>query len=431
MTIPTEHTIVTGGRMRAGALLGAGPDAGPDDRRRAALAQLDHADYDPPAAWHDAIALLFGPEELRLDPEDDQNAAFQVSKPALRDEMERQLGDEIEKFAARFFDIDPIERTRIWKALRQRGEFSGMLSRRPELLAPGLNVVAPRHDSLGQDGQSLLIRWIIGGFPLRMRNRAAIWMLACDVMRNSPENWSVAADQLRRDNREIARLAPDLVAEASLLQVQQRRRTQQIKVRQRALKRNKWTRWRSKVIGNGKIPGWVTAMVVISVLRVAGTTLSRVDVSEKPNSQRSSERFREIVRRSEVPAKANYTAEQGAARSSGQGRNSGPEVPIVLSQAADFMPDALRADVKARLRTNRRLTVEQSEWLERFLKDIHHGDALRQLRDYQGPPRRKLEIVRAMGSDLIFAGADAFEWETTDSQPPIPDPPDLPSEPES
>ena len=262
MAIPIRRLLDDVGHDQARALLGVAPDAGPDECRRVALAQLDQADFDPIAGWHDAVEIVFPPRS------EQQNATLRNSNLALHEAAEASLSDEIEAFAVVFFTFEPCERTRLWNSFRKRAKFSATLSWRLELLESGLNFIPPAIDSLGYDRQRQLIRWILTIFPLRPAARGATWILARDAMRDSPLEWEAAGNKLVQADPQLAQLVPDLVAAACSYKSQQQARLRQTKVRRREARKQKWARWRSGVSSS---PIWMILLAIGLGARFIGT----------------------------------------------------------------------------------------------------------------------------------------------------------------
>lgn len=253
MTLPIKRQIDDVGCDQARELLGLAPDVDSDKCRRAALALLDEAGYEPSASWHDAVEILFTLES------EQQSAGSRTSRPALRDAVEASLSGEIEAFAGGFFTFEPGERTRLWNALRKRARFSVRLSRRMEMLEPGLDIVAPSVELLEPDRQSQLVRCVLTIFPLRPAARSANWIVARDAMRDSPREWEVAADNLVRADPKVAALVPDLIAECRSFTSQLRTLARQKKSRRREAREQRWKRWRSVIKAT---PVWMILLVV-------------------------------------------------------------------------------------------------------------------------------------------------------------------------
>ncbi len=273
------------GRDRACKLLGVESHVAPDERRRACLAQLDEADFDPPAAWHDSVDVLIRPGRT-------SGAFTWHSIPALYEEAETGLSEEIEEFAARLLGIEPAERTRIWTSLSKRAEFSPALKRRLALLEAGLHIVVPEQLTSAPDRQGRLIRWVLAFYTSRLPTRTAIWIVACDAMCDSPEDWGRAADGLASQHPEIAQLAPELVDNARSWKSQRRVVQQRTKSRRREVRRKRWARWRSYVSPGDGSSRWIIVVAVVMGIRFAGSSLRHVDFGvHEPASRRSTYQF--------------------------------------------------------------------------------------------------------------------------------------------
>ncbi len=254
-------------RGGACALLGLAADASPDECRRVALAQIDAADYEPTAAWHAAAEVLFSPS---ADPDGDPRP---VPPVALCEEMETQLRDQIEGFAATMFQLEPAVRLRRWIELRKAAAFSRPLHRRLELLSPGLELDPPAVETLGADRQSQLIRWSLALFPLRPAARSIAYMQALEAMREAPREWESAANKLARSQPRLAQLAPDLLAAAGSHRLLQHALKRRAKNRARAARKEERARRRE---GAGAAPIWVVLAVIGIGARLVGT-LSKMD----------------------------------------------------------------------------------------------------------------------------------------------------------
>jgi len=276
MTISIKQILDPSARNRAGALLGLAPNADPDECRRAALSQIEAADYDPTPAWHAAAELLFS---LPAEPD---AAAHTATPLALREEIETQLHDQVEEFAVTMIQLEPAARLRRWNELRTAAGFSRPLQRRLELLSPGLDLCPPSNETLGSDRQGQLTRWILTLFPLRPVARSVSYIQALDALREAPPEWESAAAKLEKTQPGLVRLAPDLIIAARSCKLQRQAVERQAKRRRREARREAWSRWRASTSAS---PIWILLLVVgLGARFVAG--LSKME--SRPSNNRPS-----------------------------------------------------------------------------------------------------------------------------------------------
>lgn len=374
MMIPIERATDAAARKHACALLGVATDADRDECRRAALLQIDAADYGPTAAWHDAVDVLFSPYGNR------DGAGSRSAPSALCAEAETQLSERIEEFAANLFGLEPDERRRRCEELRWEAMFSPRMSRRLGLLAAGLDITPPAVESPGLDRQSQLIRWALTMFPLRPAARSDMYLLARDAMRDAPLEWEFSAQKFAQARPDLAQLAPDVMGAVREHRLEEQAIRRQIKNRRREARRQLWARWRSAA--GLKPGGGLFRVLVVSLLWTVAASLSRVDFREKKPPPSVGRVFRQFQKSRDL-ARSMPAADLHAI-----GRKLGNTTLDMLSwQATDTMPTAERNDVMKRLSAGRKLTEAQFETIQRTLRDRGQEGLARDIREFQAEAR--------------------------------------------
>jgi len=188
------------GHGHVATALGLPAGAGPLEARAALLRRLPAVDFVPPPDWLRAYrALVPGP-----DPSDEESAR------AADLAQEQHLRDEVEDFAAEFFDLTTEERQRRWQAFLARAEQYPALTARLRHLAPGLTISTwSMEDSQPLVGR--LARHLCEVFTLRPAARARKWQELRRTMQASRLDWQAAARRLQHKYPALAALAPELV----------------------------------------------------------------------------------------------------------------------------------------------------------------------------------------------------------------------------
>ncbi|MDB5336069.1 MAG: hypothetical protein JWN70_1688 [Planctomycetaceae bacterium] len=166
-----------------------------DRVRRAVFGQLSAHNFVPPDDWHEAVDVMLisrVDEACRLP-------------DSYYDTRERELGQQVERFAQEFFKLDPEQRRARW------GELHGLSQPWPPLrlwldrLEPGLDV---RADALENSSRSLqtLGTLICEKFVLPPPRQARLLMKELPLLLDHAVFWGKAARTMRRDFPDIAGL---------------------------------------------------------------------------------------------------------------------------------------------------------------------------------------------------------------------------------
>jgi hypothetical protein len=184
--------------------LGLDAGASADEVRAAWMRQLAEEDFVPAGEGRRALAVLLGPAET---------LAVRRAEEAAAAEEEERLRDEVEAFAARFWEAPPTERRARWEDLSARCAFAPALRARLGLLEPGLGAIAvPRE--LAEDGRVVeLGRQVRDQFVLRPGPRARARQEALRRTRDYREDWQDASWRLRQGWPALAALGTDFLNE--------------------------------------------------------------------------------------------------------------------------------------------------------------------------------------------------------------------------
>jgi hypothetical protein len=169
------------------------------------LDRLEEADFVPSPDWSQAIRQLAGAAPRR------------VLRPSTYDAFlahdEERLRDEVDAFAARFFDSPPSERRQRWAGLLARCEWSAPLEARLRWLEVGLDVVWPKCN-FPSDDVRLLIEHVGEAFVLSPGHRDALHR---DFWRKIAKKGSVSSvwrhvvHLVRKSYSDVARLDPEFL----------------------------------------------------------------------------------------------------------------------------------------------------------------------------------------------------------------------------
>ncbi len=215
-------------------ILGIPAEAPPAEQRRQLLQRLEHGDYLPPPAWHDAIEIL-----ARGRAED----PAWLSRPALRREIEDRSRDEIDRLALRFLSMPPSDRQAQWSALRRKCDHCPALRARLALIEPGRSSELGELEVLSDESLACLVRWIMRLFPLDAASRRQAIGEALGTMSDAPDRWEEAGKALAQGMPQIAQLVPEfLAAVASLCD---RRREDEVRSVARARNAVEEAEWQS------------------------------------------------------------------------------------------------------------------------------------------------------------------------------------------
>ena len=237
---PPESEFV---RTAIGDVLGVPGNTAPSERTRLLLQQLDHTDYLPPPAWHDAL-------EIFADPNLELVGEAWLARPALCREFEDRLRFETDHLATRFFDIPPADRLLQWTDLARQSRFSRALRARLALLKPGLALELGSMDAIVGDRTSHLVPWIVEMFPLEAAARARSIGKAIGSMIDDRHDWEATAHRLSQDHPEIAALVPEFLAAVLTLCEHERELEEKLRRAARDCGTAEGTGWESQNLGD-------------------------------------------------------------------------------------------------------------------------------------------------------------------------------------
>jgi len=180
--------------------LGVPPESAPEVCTTAFLRRLAEEDFVPPPrlrqAWEFAAR---GSSEGR------------PTLPWLDSAAEEDLRGRVEEFAGQFFNLPPEQRSALWERLYADARRWPRLETRLRQLKPGLTVEFAPLPALGVR-EAKLIQWIRELFPLPLDERAQRRReMLRDEVGNDIRPWQKAARRVRRRQRVMASLAPDLL----------------------------------------------------------------------------------------------------------------------------------------------------------------------------------------------------------------------------
>lgn len=197
-------------------LLGVPAEKPSDEKIRLLLQQLDHADYLPPPAWHDAVELF---AEARAQ----DMCRIEQSCPALFRDFEYRLRIEIDDLANQFFVISPAHRHLQSHDLARRSRRWPSLRARLALLEPGLAVEPLELEKNGDERATSLAHSAFRLFPLDVTSRQRLICELLGPMYAQPQAWETAARRLSAVHPEVASLVPEFLAAVMTLGDHERR----------------------------------------------------------------------------------------------------------------------------------------------------------------------------------------------------------------
>jgi hypothetical protein len=183
--------------------LNMGASAGADEFRRTLFQRLEKENWVPPCEAQYAL------ETLALRSAEDRKAAVGVGGGAFFWSAEKKLREEVERFAASFFELPPPQRTAEYRKLEERCRLFPTLAHRLRGLKPGLDVVIPQ---VGFDRATLdLAEHLSRLFVLRPNDRAQLRRTPDERLAKTLPQWREAAARLQRQLPQVAKLEPGLV----------------------------------------------------------------------------------------------------------------------------------------------------------------------------------------------------------------------------
>jgi hypothetical protein len=183
--------------------LSVGANAGADEFRRTLFQRLEKENWVLPCATQYAL------ETLALRSAEDRKAVVGIGGGSFFWSAEKKLREEVERFAASFFQLPPPQRTAEWRKLEDRCRLFPTLAHRLRGLQPGLDVVIPQ---IGFDRATLdLAEHLSRLFVLRPNDRAQLRRTPDERLAKTLPQWRDAALRLQRQLPQVAKLEPGLV----------------------------------------------------------------------------------------------------------------------------------------------------------------------------------------------------------------------------
>ena len=183
--------------------LKVGATAGADEFRRTLFQRLEKENWVPPCEAQYAL------ETLALRSAEDRKAVVGVGGGSFFWSAEKKLREEVERFAASFFELLPPVRAAEWRKLEDRCRLFPTLAHRLRGLKPGLDVVIPQ---AGFDRATLdLAEHLSRLFVLRPNERAQLRRTPDERLAKTLPQWREAAQRIQRQFPQVAKLEPALL----------------------------------------------------------------------------------------------------------------------------------------------------------------------------------------------------------------------------
>lgn len=183
--------------------LNMGASAGADEFRRTLFQRLEKENWVPPCEAQYAL------ETLALRSAEDRKSVVGVGGGAFFWSAEKKLREEVERFAASFFELPPPQRTAEYRKLEERCRLFPTLAHRLRGLKPGLDVVIPQ---VGFDRATLdLAEHLSRLFVLRPNDRAQLRRTPDERLAKTLPQWREAAARLQRQLPQVAKFDPVLI----------------------------------------------------------------------------------------------------------------------------------------------------------------------------------------------------------------------------
>ncbi|MBL8797497.1 MAG: hypothetical protein JNM56_26590 [Planctomycetia bacterium] len=247
---PNETALV----QWANRQLGLDEHAAPDSVRAAVRERLAEDDFLPSLRRQHAVQLLCRADRPKVLP------------PVALEDEEQRLREEIDDFAAEFFQQDCLVRRRRWRELQRQCQPFPPLAARLAALEPGLNV--PGVDELPPEPDTReLAEHLQALFVTRPAVRPGLRRMLLGKLEPEIDRWSAAAVHLREREPPLAALDGRFLDQ--LAHWKQNKKLQQKGRRQRIATpvESSSGSGGGGSSGGGQY-GWVVVLVVVALLRI-------------------------------------------------------------------------------------------------------------------------------------------------------------------